>query len=64
MPSREIARARGMSLDATKFHVANIISKLEASRRADLRHWRGNAIESAFSKVRPGTKGNPACPKN
>jgi catechol 2,3-dioxygenase-like lactoylglutathione lyase family enzyme len=38
---REIARRRGTSLDAVKFHLDNITGKLGIDRRADLRHWPG-----------------------
>jgi catechol 2,3-dioxygenase-like lactoylglutathione lyase family enzyme/DNA-binding CsgD family transcriptional regulator len=41
MSNRVIARRRGISLDAVKFHVANALDKLELQHRADLRHWRG-----------------------
>lgn len=39
--NREIAERRGISLDAVKFHVANIIAKLGARNRKALRHWMG-----------------------
>ncbi len=41
MTNRVIAHRRGISLDAVKFHVANVLDKLELKRRADLKHWRG-----------------------
>jgi DNA-binding CsgD family transcriptional regulator/catechol 2,3-dioxygenase-like lactoylglutathione lyase family enzyme len=41
MTNSEIARRRGISLDAVKFHVANIILKLGLSKRAELRRWNG-----------------------
>jgi DNA-binding NarL/FixJ family response regulator len=34
----EIARLQGVSTDAVKYHVANILQKLEFSRRNELRH--------------------------
>jgi DNA-binding NarL/FixJ family response regulator len=37
----EIARLQGVSTDAVKYHVANILQKLELSRRNELRHWTG-----------------------
>jgi len=41
MSNREIARLRGISVDAVKFHVENAIGKLGLGCRADLKHWRG-----------------------
>jgi DNA-binding CsgD family transcriptional regulator/catechol 2,3-dioxygenase-like lactoylglutathione lyase family enzyme len=39
MTNREIARRRGISLDAVKFHVANILQKLELADRQALKRW-------------------------
>jgi len=47
LTNRQIARARGTSLDATKFHVANVLSKLGLRDREALRRWRGRAADSA-----------------
>ena len=44
----EIAARRGISLDAVKFHVANILQKLGLDNRGDLRRWTGVARHSAF----------------
>jgi DNA-binding CsgD family transcriptional regulator/catechol 2,3-dioxygenase-like lactoylglutathione lyase family enzyme len=44
----EIARAQGVSLDAIKFHVANILQKLGLSRRTELRAWTGVRRASAL----------------
>jgi DNA-binding CsgD family transcriptional regulator/catechol 2,3-dioxygenase-like lactoylglutathione lyase family enzyme len=41
MSTRQIASRRGISPDAVKFHVANVLAKLGLSSRADLRHWAG-----------------------
>ena len=41
MTNSEIARRRGISLDAVKFHVANILLKLGLTKRAELRRWNG-----------------------
>ena len=41
MTNSEIARRRGVSLDAVKFHVANILLKLGLAKRAELRRWNG-----------------------
>ena len=48
MPNREIARRRGVSVDAVKFHVANALLKLGLDRRAELRTWRGVPMDSAL----------------
>lgn len=37
----DIARLQGVSIDAVKYHVANILDKLELSRRSELRQWTG-----------------------
>ena len=37
----EIARLQGVSVDAVKYHVANILEKLELSSRGELRQWVG-----------------------
>ena len=37
----EIARLQGVSTDAVKYHVANILQKLGLSRRNELRQWTG-----------------------
>ena len=36
-----IARLRGISVDAVKYHVANAIAKLGLENKQALRHWRG-----------------------
>ncbi|GAB2671655.1 hypothetical protein GCM10009743_54860 [Kribbella swartbergensis] len=50
MPNREIARRRGISVDAVKFHVANALLKLGLDRRAELRTWRGVPADSALRR--------------
>jgi catechol 2,3-dioxygenase-like lactoylglutathione lyase family enzyme len=50
MPNREIARRRGVSVDAVKFHVANALLKLGLERRAELRTWRGVPADSALRR--------------
>ncbi|GAA1128372.1 hypothetical protein GCM10009630_27700 [Kribbella jejuensis] len=50
MSNREIARRRGVSLDAVKFHVANAVRKLGLSRRAELRSWRGVPVDSTLRR--------------
>ena len=48
MTGPEIARRAGVSTDAVKFHVANILAKLGLSSRAELRHWTGIRRDSAL----------------
>jgi DNA-binding CsgD family transcriptional regulator/catechol 2,3-dioxygenase-like lactoylglutathione lyase family enzyme len=48
MTSRQIARRRGISPDAVKFHMANILQKLGMSGRAELRRWNGVRTDSAL----------------
>ena len=49
----EIARLQGVSTDAVKYHVANILQKLELSRRNELRHWTGVRRDSSLFKKEP-----------
>ena len=48
MTGPQIARRAGVSTDAVKFHVANILAKLGLSNRAQLRHWTGIRRDSAL----------------
>jgi catechol 2,3-dioxygenase-like lactoylglutathione lyase family enzyme/DNA-binding CsgD family transcriptional regulator len=50
MSGPEIARRRGVSHDAVKFHVANALDKLGLDSRADLRTWRGVPADSALGR--------------
>jgi DNA-binding CsgD family transcriptional regulator/extradiol dioxygenase family protein len=50
MTNREIAERRGISLDAVKFHVANIIAKLGVSNRKALRQWFATPKGSALAR--------------
>ncbi|HEY7964272.1 MAG TPA: LuxR C-terminal-related transcriptional regulator [Steroidobacteraceae bacterium] len=49
LSNREIARRRGISVDAVKYHVANAVAKLGVNNRAGLRRWfrepRGSALQ-------------------
>ena len=45
-----IARRRGVSQDAVKFHIANVMAKLGLSGRAELRSWRGIPADSALGR--------------
>jgi DNA-binding CsgD family transcriptional regulator/predicted enzyme related to lactoylglutathione lyase len=45
----EIARRRGTSVDAIKYHLANIAGKLGLSGTAELRRWSGYPASSALA---------------
>ena len=49
----EIARRQGVSLDAVKYHVANILDKLALSRRSEPRHWAGVRRDSPLFDQEP-----------
>jgi DNA-binding CsgD family transcriptional regulator/catechol 2,3-dioxygenase-like lactoylglutathione lyase family enzyme len=51
MTGRDIARRRGISIDAVKYHVANILQKLDLPNRAELRHWNGIRGDSALAAM-------------
>ena len=46
LTNRKIATLMGVSVDAVKFHVANILVKLDFKTRNDIRHWQGVAKSS------------------
>jgi len=50
MTNRAIAERRGISVDAVKFHIANIVAKLGVSNRKELRQWFRAPKESALSR--------------
>lgn len=50
MTNGEIARRRGISKDAVKFHIQNAIGKLGIEGRAALRFWRGAPRDSALAR--------------
>ena len=50
MTNRQIARRRGVSLDAVKFHVANVLAKLGVEDRWALRWWDGVPANSALKR--------------
>jgi DNA-binding CsgD family transcriptional regulator/catechol 2,3-dioxygenase-like lactoylglutathione lyase family enzyme len=67
MTNSEIAKRRGISLDAVKYHVANALLKLGFSKRAELRRWNGVrrdsnlfARESSMTDVKIGAIGQIA----
>ncbi|HEX5420824.1 MAG TPA: LuxR C-terminal-related transcriptional regulator [Gammaproteobacteria bacterium] len=49
MSNRTIARQRGISIDAVKFHVENAVAKLGLANRTELRQWRGAPFDSALA---------------
>jgi catechol 2,3-dioxygenase-like lactoylglutathione lyase family enzyme/DNA-binding CsgD family transcriptional regulator len=51
MRGPEIARRRGVSVDAVKFHVANIMDKAGLRDRAAIRAWRGVPAGSALANT-------------
>jgi DNA-binding CsgD family transcriptional regulator/catechol 2,3-dioxygenase-like lactoylglutathione lyase family enzyme len=48
--NRQIAMRFGVSLDAVKYHVENIVTKLGVDGRARLKHWRGVPNDSALGR--------------
>ncbi len=53
MSNRDIAKRRGISVDAVKYHVANAVAKLGLRNRAELRRWRGAPKDSALARAAP-----------
>jgi DNA-binding CsgD family transcriptional regulator/catechol 2,3-dioxygenase-like lactoylglutathione lyase family enzyme len=54
----QIARLQGVSADAVKYHIANILRKLEFSRRSELRQWTGVRRDSSLFKKEPTMTGS------
>lgn len=50
LTNREIAARRGISADAVKYHVANILVKLGLQNRRALKQWVGAPIDSALKR--------------
>jgi len=50
MTNPAIASMLGISADAVKFHVANILQKLGLSNRVELRRWDGVRLDSHLAK--------------
>jgi len=48
--NRQIAARLGVSLDAVKYHLENIVAKLGIEGRARLKHWRGVPNDSALGR--------------
>lgn len=57
MTTREIARRRGVSFDAVRFHIANAMAKLGVSNRQALRRWfrvpKGSTLSMQTSSESP-----------
>jgi DNA-binding CsgD family transcriptional regulator len=56
MTSREIAERRGISIDAVKYHVANVLAKLGLANRKELRHWHWVPKNSALEETKMDTQ--------
>jgi len=50
LSNAKIARLRGISLDAVKFHTENVMGKLNLENRDALRRWRGVPKHSALNQ--------------
>ena len=50
MSNPTIARRQGVSLDAVKFHVSNVLTKLGFASRSELRRWTGIKKDSALAQ--------------
>jgi DNA-binding CsgD family transcriptional regulator/catechol 2,3-dioxygenase-like lactoylglutathione lyase family enzyme len=48
LTNRQIAARRGVSVDAVKFHVGNVLGKLGLASRTQLRRWDGVRRDSAL----------------
>jgi DNA-binding CsgD family transcriptional regulator/catechol 2,3-dioxygenase-like lactoylglutathione lyase family enzyme len=46
LTNRAIADRQGVTPDAVKYHVANVLSKLGLRRRSELRRWNGVRVDS------------------
>jgi DNA-binding CsgD family transcriptional regulator/catechol 2,3-dioxygenase-like lactoylglutathione lyase family enzyme len=51
LSNRDIARRRGISLDAVKYHVENAVGKLGLRSRAELARWRGAPRDGALARA-------------
>lgn len=49
LTNKAIAKTQGVNLDGVKYHVANIISKLNLKNRKALKSWQGYPINSLFA---------------
>jgi len=57
LTNRRIAERLGVSPDAVKFHVGNVLGKLGLSSRAELRLWNGVARGTALARRRMAMTG-------
>ncbi|MGC4094993.1 MAG: LuxR C-terminal-related transcriptional regulator [Polyangiaceae bacterium] len=55
LSNRQIAERFGISLDAVKFHIENVLGKLGVEGRAKLKHWRGAPNDSALGRGKATT---------
>lgn len=53
LTNAQIARRSGISLDAVKYHVANVLAKLAVPGRAKIRAWAGVRRDSALHAKEP-----------
>ena len=60
LTNRRIAGRIGVSTDAIKFHVGNVLGKLGLSSRRELQNWGGVADGSALSRRRMAMGGRPS----
>jgi DNA-binding NarL/FixJ family response regulator len=51
LTNRAIAGRMDVSIDAVKFHVANMLAKLGVTSRAELRHWPGIDRRAALASA-------------
>jgi DNA-binding CsgD family transcriptional regulator/catechol 2,3-dioxygenase-like lactoylglutathione lyase family enzyme len=58
LSNRRIAERLGVSPDAVKFHVGNVLAKLGLSSRAELRLWDGVAQGTALARRRMAMDGD------
>lgn len=49
LTNRQIADRRGVSLDAVKYHVANVVAKLGVADRRALKNWAGSHRDSLLN---------------
>ena len=59
LTNRRIAQRMGVSVDAVKFHVANVLSKLGLASRRELKLWDGVAKGTALHNHRRSTMDAP-----
>jgi DNA-binding CsgD family transcriptional regulator/catechol 2,3-dioxygenase-like lactoylglutathione lyase family enzyme len=54
----QIAKRRGISLDAVKYHVENAVAKLGLRDRGELKRWRGAPVDSALQRAKQRRDGS------